>query len=388
MIKYNHIMVRFGELSTKGKNKKDFIRILYLNIKHALKDFDALTFESRYDHIYVHLHDTDYEPVIVRMQDISGIQGLSLVCKVENDVKVISDASLELIKLEEGKTFKVKVKRSDKRFPLNSEEITRIVAPVILKNTDLKVDVHNPDILLNIELRDEGTYIYVKTFPGAGGYPLGVAGKSMHMLSGGIDSPVAAYLLMKRGVTIECIHFASPPYTQEAVIYKLEDLLAKLNRYQARIRLHIVPFTKIQEAIYDHAPESYCITLMRRMMYRLADKLARRRNCPVISTGESVGQVASQTLQSMAAINEVTSTPVIRPCATLDKLEIISISKKIDTYDISIRPYEDCCTIFTPKAPKTAPKLEDCKLYEEKFDYQTLINEALNNIEVKIIANE
>ena len=388
MIKYDHIMVRFGELSTKGKNKKDFIRILYLNIKHALKDFDSLTFESRYDHIYVHLHDTDYEPVIARMQDISGIQGLSLVCKVENDVKVISDASLELIKFEEGKTFKVKVKRSDKRFPLNSEEITRIVAPVILRNTELKVDVHNPDILLNIELRDEGTYIYVKTFPGAGGYPLGVAGKSMHMLSGGIDSPVAAYLLMKRGVTIECIHFASPPYTQEAVIYKLEDLLTKLNRYQARIRLHIVPFTKIQEAIYDNAPESYCITLMRRMMYRLADKLAHRRNCPVISTGESVGQVASQTLQSMAAINEVTSTPVIRPCATLDKLEIISLSKKIDTYDISIRPYEDCCTIFTPKAPKTAPKLEDCKLYEEKFDYQTLINEALNNIEVKIIENE
>ena len=388
MIKYDHIMVRFGELSTKGKNKKDFIRILYLNIKHALKDFENLTFESRYDHIYIHLNDTDYEPVISRLQDISGIQGLSLVYKEENDVDKISASSLELIKKEEGKTFKVKVKRSDKRFPLNSEQITRIVAPVILKNTDLKVDVHNPDILLNIELRDEGTYIYVKTFPGAGGYPLGVAGKSMHMLSGGIDSPVAAYLLMKRGVTIECIHFASPPYTQEAVIYKLEDLLTKLNRYQARIRLHIVPFTKIQEAIYDHAPESYCITLMRRMMYRLADRLARRRNCPVISTGESVGQVASQTLQSMAAINEVTSIPVIRPCATLDKLEIISLSKKIDTYDISIRPYEDCCTIFTPKAPKTAPKLEDCKLYEEKFDYQTLINEALNNIEVKIIENE
>ena len=384
MVSYDYIMVRFGELSTKGKNKKDFIHTLFLNIKHALKDYDVKV-ESRFDHIYVYLNGNEYQPIIDRLQDVSGIQGLSLVARIENDIEKIKESSLELIKLEEGKTFKVKVKRSNKKFPLHSEEITRLVAPVILKSTHLKVDVHNPDILLNIEVRDEGTYIFVKTFPGAGGYPLGVAGKSMHMLSGGIDSPVAAYLMMKRGVTIECIHFASPPYTQEAVIYKLMDLLTKLNRYQPRIRLHIVPFTKIQEAIYDNAPESYCITLMRRMMYRLASKLARRRNCPVISTGESVGQVASQTLQSMATINEVTSTPVIRPCATMDKLEIIKLSKKIDTYDISIRPYEDCCTIFTPKAPKTAPKLEEAKQYEEKFDYESLINEALGNIEVKII---
>lgn len=384
MVSYDYIMVRFGELSTKGKNKKDFIHTLFLNIKHALKNYDVKV-ESRFDHIYVYLNGNEYQPIIDRLQDVSGIQGLSLVARIENDIEKIKESSLELIKLEEGKTFKVKVKRSNKKFPLHSEEITRIVAPIILKNTALKVDVHNPDILLNIEVRDEGTYIFVKTFPGAGGYPLGVAGKSMHMLSGGIDSPVAAYLMMKRGVTIECIHFASPPYTQEAVIYKLMDLLTKLNRYQPRIRLHIVPFTKIQEAIYDNAPESYCITLMRRMMYRLASRLARRRNCPVISTGESVGQVASQTLQSMATINEVTSTPVIRPCATMDKLEIIKLSKKIDTYDISIRPYEDCCTIFTPKAPKTAPKLEEAKEYEEKFDYESLINEALNNIEVKII---
>lgn len=384
MVSYDYIMVRFGELSTKGKNKKDFIHALFLNIKHALKDYDVKV-ESRFDHIYVYLNGNEYEPIIERLQDVSGIQGLSLVARIENDIEKIKESSLELIKLEEGKTFKVKVKRSNKKFPLHSEEITRIVAPIILKNTSLKVDVHNPDILLNIEVRDEGTYIFVKTFPGAGGYPLGVGGKSMHMLSGGIDSPVAAYLMMKRGVTIECIHFASPPYTQEAVIYKLMDLLTKLNRYQPRIRLHIVPFTKIQEAIYDNAPESYCITLMRRMMYRLASRLARRRNCPVISTGESVGQVASQTLQSMATINEVTSTPVIRPCATMDKLEIIKLSKKIDTYDISIRPYEDCCTIFTPKAPKTAPKLEEAKEYEEKFDYESLINEALSNIEVKII---
>ena len=385
MLTYDHIMVRFGELSTKGKNKKDFIRILSVNIKHSLSDYPLLKLETRYDHIYVHLNGQEYEPIISRLQDISGIQGLSLVCKVDKDVNAIKNASLELIKQEEGKTFKVKVKRSDKRFPIHSEEITRMVAPVILKNTNLKVDVHNPDILLNIEVRDEGAYIFVKTYPGAGGYPLGVAGKTMHMLSGGIDSPVAAYLMMKRGVTIECIHFASPPYTQEAVIYKLEDILRKLNRYQARIRLQIVPFTKLQEAIYDHVPESYCITLMRRMMYRLAERLAKRRNCIVISNGESIGQVASQTLQSIKTINEVTNMPVIRPCATMDKLEIISLSKKIDTYEISIRPYEDCCTIFTPKAPKTAPKLEQVEEFEKLFDYESLINEALGNIEVKII---
>jgi len=205
------------------------------------------------------------------------------------------------------------------------------------------------------------------------------------MLSGGIDSPVAAYLLMKRGVTIECIHFASPPYTQQGVIFKLEDLLGKLNRYQSKIRLNIISFTKIQEAIYDHVPECYCITMMRRMMFRLATKLAIRRNCPVISSGESVGQVASQTLQSLHVINEVTSFPVIRPCATLDKVEIIKLSKKIDTYEISIRPYEDCCTIFTPKTPKTAPKLEDCRRFEEEFDYEPLLNDAIKNIEVKYI---
>lgn len=385
MINYDYIMIRFGELSTKGKNKQDFIFRLYLNIKHALKDFSNIDVQSRYDHIYVQLNGEAYEPIIERLQDVSGIQGLSLVHKVESDIEKIKADSLELIKLEQGKTFKVKCKRSNKRFPIISDDIIRQVAPVILKNTNLKVDVHNPDILLQIEVRDEGTYIFVKSFEGAGGYPLGVGGKSMHMLSGGIDSPVAAYLLMRRGVKIECIHFASPPYTQEAVIYKLEDLLHKLNRYQPEIRLNIVPFTKIQEAIYDNAPESYCITLMRRMMYRLAARLAEKRKCPVISSGESVGQVASQTLQSIHVINEVTSTPVIRPCATMDKLEIISLSKKIDTYEISIRPYEDCCTIFTPKAPKTAPQLEEAKKYEEKIDFESLIEEALNNVEVKII---
>ncbi len=390
MIQYDHIMVRFGELSTKGKNKIDFIRVLFNNIKRALKDFEGLEVTMRHDHIYVSLNGKDYAPIVERLQDVSGIQGLSLVYKAEDrDIENIKNVSLELIKQEEGKTFKVRVKRSDKKYPLISDEITRLVAGHILRNQkDLKVDVHNPDILLSIEVRDEAVYVYSHTFLGAGGYPLGVGGKAMHMLSGGIDSPVAAYLLMKRGVTIECIHFASPPYTQVGVIYKLEDLLKVLNRYQSRIRLHIVPFTKIQEAIYDHCDESYCITMMRRMMFRLADRLAHRRKCPVISSGESVGQVASQTLQSIHVINEVTNTPVIRPCVTMDKNDIINISKKIGTYEISIRPYIDCCTIFTPKSPKTAPHLDECLKYEQEFDYEPLIQEALANIEVKFISDE
>ena len=389
MITYDHIMIRFGELSTKGKNKKDFIRTLADNVKNALKDWPELSFETRYDHIYVGLNGLDYQPVIERLQDVSGIHALSLVYRCDKDVEAMKESTLRLIKEEEGKTFKVKVKRGDKTYPLISDEITRIVAGHILRNTQhLKVDVHNPDILLSIEVRQEAAYIFCKTYLGAGGYPLGVGGKTMHMLSGGIDSPVAAYLMMKRGVSIECIHFASPPYTQMGVIYKLEDLLKVLTRYQPRIRLHIVPFTKIQEAIYDNAPESYCITLMRRMMFRLADALSKRRKCPVISSGESIGQVASQTLQSMHVINAVTNTPVIRPLATTDKLEIIKISKKIGTYDISIRPYEDCCTIFTPKAPKTMPHLDEVEAFEKKFDYESMIRDAINNVEVKIITSE
>lgn len=384
-MEYSHIMVRFGELSTKGKNKKDFIKTLAINIKHSLKEFESLRIETRYDHIYVILNGQDYQPVMTRLQDISGIYSLSLVYKVESDIEKIKEACFELIQKEEGKTFKVKSKRADKRFPIVSDVIVRQVATVILKNTDLKVDVHNPDITLSIEVRDEGTYIFTKTFLGAGGYPLGVGGKGLMMLSGGIDSPVAAYLLMKRGVMIECIHFASPPYTSQAVIQKLEDLLSVLNKYQAKIRLNIIPFTKLQEEIYKHCPESYAITIMRRMMFRLADRLSKRRKCPIIASGESLGQVASQTIHSMNVINEVTNVPVIRPCVTLDKTEIIKIAKKIGTYEISIRPYEDCCTIFAPKNPKTMPRLDECLELENKFDFETLIDEAINNYEVKII---
>ena len=385
---YDHIMVRFGELSTKGKNKKDFIRVLANNIKNALRDFSNVSIETRFDHIYVVLNGNDPEPIIEVLQDVSGIHSLSLVYKTDPDIENLKEVSLELIKKEEGQTFKVKAKRADKSYPIISEDIIRHVAGVILANTDLKVDVHNPDILLSIEIRQEGAYVFCKTYPAAGGYPLGVGGKIMHMLSGGIDSPVAAYLLMRRGIKIECIHFASPPYTNVGVIEKIKDLLSMLNKYQPEIRLNIIPFTKIQEEIYRNADESYAITIMRRMMFRLADRLAHRRRCPAISSGESVGQVASQTLESMYTINEVTSLPVLRPVVAMDKVDIIKLARKIDTYDISIRPFEDCCTIFAPKSPKTKPSLEKAKEFEEKFDYETLINEALDNVEVIYVKKE
>lgn len=388
MIKYDHIMIRFGELSTKGKNKKDFIRILAKNVKNALSEYSNLELITRFDHIYVKLNDNDPDEIIEILQGISGIHALSLVLKTSDEIENIKNVALELIKLEKGETFKVHTRRANKKYPIISDQVNREVAGQILRNTNLKVDVHNPDILLSIEIRDDGCYLFTKTYKGAGGYPLGVGGKIMHMLSGGIDSPVAAYLLMKRGIRIECIHFASPPYTNIGVIEKLKDLLSKLNIYQESIRLNVVPFTKIQEKIYEVSDESYAITLMRRMMFRLASELAKRRNCMAISSGESVGQVASQTLESMNVINEVTNIPVLRPVVTYDKLDIIDLARKLETYDISIRPYEDCCTIFAPKNPKTKPSLEKSREYESKFDYESMIKEALDNIEVIYIKKE
>ena len=381
-MKYDHIMVRFGELSTKGKNKSDFIKALAKNIRSSLSDFKDVEIITRFDHIYVKLNDNDPLRVIEVLQDVSGIQGLSLVLKTNPDIENLKNVCLELAKQEEGNTFKVHAKRANKKYPIISDQINREIAKVILQNTDLKVDVHNPDILVSIEIREEGAYVFTHTYKGAGGYPLGVGGKIMHMLSGGIDSPVAAFLLMKRGIKIECIHFASPPYTNVGVIEKLKDLLGKLNKYQPEIRLNIIPFTKLQEEIYKQSDESYAITIMRRMMFRLADRLAKRRRCLAISSGESVGQVASQTLDSMNVINAVSNMSVLRPVVCYDKNEIIDLAKKINTYEISIRPFEDCCTIFAPKNPKTKPSLEKVLEYEAKWDYESMIDEAIKNVEV------
>ena len=375
-------------MSTKGKNKKDFIKVLAKNIRNALSDYSGIDVIIKYDHIYVKLNGNEAQPIIEILEDVSGIQSLSLVLKTEKPIENLRNVCLELVKQEEGKTFKVHSKRADKSYPMISDQINRDIAKVILQNTDLKVDVHNPDILVSIEIRDEGAYVFTHTYKACGGYPLGVGGKIMHMLSGGIDSPVAAYLLMKRGIKIECIHFASPPYTNAAVIDKLKDLLGKLNKYQPEIRLNIIPFTKLQEEIYANCDESYAITIMRRMMFRLADRLAKRRRCLAISSGESVGQVASQTLDSMNVINAVSNLPVLRPVVCYDKTEIIELARKIDTFDISIRPYEDCCTIFAPKNPKTKPAMDKCLEYEAKFDYQSLIDDAIKNVETIYIKKE
>ena len=387
-MKYDRIMIRFGELSTKGKNKKDFIFLLASNIKHALKEFKTLKMDVRMDHIYLLLNEENAELVMHRLEDVSGIHSFSPVIKIEPNIDSIIQNALALMELEEGKTFKVKARRADKTFPYVSDDINRKVATAILKTDAWKVDVHHPDVLLSIDVRQDASYLFTKTYMGAGGYPLGIGGKAMMMMSGGIDSPVAAYLLMKRGVLCELIHFAAPPYTSEAVLDKIQDLAKKLNRYQESIRIHIVPFTELQVAIYEHVDESYAITLMRRMMYRIADRLAKRRKCLAIANGESIGQVASQTLASMYVINHVTSTPTIRPLATMDKTDIISLARKIDTFDISIRPYEDCCTIFEPKNPKTAPKLDIVEELEKTFDFDSLIETCIRNIEVIIVNSD
>ena len=378
----NIIMVRYGELSTKGKNKKDFIKLLGTNIKHALKKFNNVKVEVKHDHTYVHLNGDNYEDVKNRLLDVSGIYSLSPVYKVENDIDVISNLCLELAKNQNKNTFKIDSRRADKTFNMVSSEINRYVAGNILRNTNYKVDVHHPELLISIVVREKETYIFSETILASGGYPLGIAGKSLMMLSGGIDSPVAAYLMMKRGIKLECIHFASPPYTNQAVITKIKDLLNVLNNYQEEIKLYIVPFTHLQEEIYRNVPVSYAITIMRRMMYRIACIVANRNKDLVISNGESIGQVASQTLKSIKIIEQVSTLPVIRPLAIYDKVDIISIARKIGTFDISIRPYEDCCTIFEVKDPTTAPNEEKVIEYEGKFDYQSLVEECANNLEV------
>ena len=384
-MEYNTIIVRFGEMSTKGKNKRDFIASLARSIRHTLKE-DENKYEMiiRHDHIYLNLKE-HIEDLENKLKDISGMYSFSLALKIDQDLDNILKVGFDIVKNEEGNTFKIRTKRIDKSYPYISDEINRKLAGEILKKSNKKVDVHNPDILLDIEIRDDGAYLFTKTIKGMGGYPSGTIGKCLVMLSGGIDSPVAAYLLLKRGVDITCIHYASPPYTNSGVIDKLEDILHKLTKYQTRIRLFIVPFTKIQEKIYEVSSEGYPITIMRRMMYRLASRLAKRLKINCLANGESIGQVASQTIDSLSVINEVTNMPVLRPLCTYDKVDIIKISEEIGTYDISIRPYEDCCTIFAPVKPKTSPHIDECLKIEEKFDFESLIEEALNNVEIKII---
>lgn len=384
----NHILVRFGELTTKGKNRKTFIRKLCQNTKEILSSFTHLKYELSFDRMYIILNGEDPKAVSLKLQTVFGIHSFSLCYKVESDLEKIKEVCLQVIENNPGQTFKIDTKRNDKDYPLHSHDINTAIAGYIFHHTtkQLKVDVHHPDILIKVELRKGYTYIMDNVIMGAGGYPVGMGGKALLMLSGGIDSPVAGYLTMKRGVDIECIHYASPPYTNAQAKEKVLDLVDVLRQYtHGQILVHIIPFTDLQLAVYEHCDESYAMTIMRRMMYRIAEGVAKKRQCLAIVNGESVGQVASQTLESMSVINEVIRMPVLRPVACMDKLEIIDIATRIQTYDISIRPHEDCCTIFTPKQPATKPKSYKAEALEANWDYASMVQECIDHMETIVI---
>lgn len=387
-MKPDHILVRFGELTTKGKNRKLFIRKLLKNTKEILHDYPTLEYELTYDRLYIYLNEEDAQEVTDKIKTIFGIHNFSLCYKVEHDLEKAKEVVTYIIDHDEGNTFKIDTKRHDKSYPKNSIEMNKEIAGYVFHHTtkDLSVDVHNPDILVRVEYRKDAIYIMDNMIPGAGGYPVGIGGKALLMLSGGIDSPVAGYLTMKRGVDLECIHYASPPYTNEMAREKVLDLVNVLKDYtHGYIKVHIVPFTDLQLSVYDHCDESYAMTVMRRMMYRIAEGVAKKNDCLAIVNGESIGQVASQTLESMNTINQVITTPVIRPVTCMDKLEIIKIAEKIGTYDISIRPYEDCCTIFTPHNPATKPKAYKAKGFEDEWDFEAEVQKCIDNTETIII---
>ena len=372
------ILIKYGELTTKKSNRKVFIKLLANNILNILKDENI---KLRYDRVRMYVECDNEEIVAEKLKNVFGIHSIVICHRVNNNIDEIKEKVLELTKKQDFKTFKVETKRALKSFEIHSMDFNNIIGGLILKNFNCKVDVHNPDLRIKIEIREEGTFIYTKEIKVSGGYPVGIQGKGLLMLSGGIDSPVAGYLALKRGVDLECLYFESPPHTSIQAKNKVIELSNIINKYSGNIKLNVVPFTKLQEAIYKNVEDSYVITIMRRMMYRIALKVAAKHNCKVIVNGESIGQVASQTLTSMSVINSVVDIPVIRPVACMDKLEIIDIAKKISTYETSILPYEDCCTIFLPKHPVINPDIKKCIMYESTFNYEELVEECVNNIE-------
>ena len=374
------ILIKYGELSTKKGNRNFFIKTLYENVKNKLKNYDVKISKDR-ARMYIEFLDNDLEDIKGIIDRIFGIHMYHIATIVDTNIETIKTSVLEIMKNEVFKTFKVETKRSDKSFEVHSQDMNRLLGGVILKNIDTsKVDVHNPDILVTVEIREKNTYIYLNSYKGSGGYPVGTQPKGMLMLSGGIDSPVAGYLAMKRGVKFDAVYFEAIPHTSLEARNKVLELCKKLARYTDQINLHIVNFTPIQEEIYKNCREDYCITIMRRMMYRIMEKLSKKYKGYAIVNGESIGQVASQTLTSMNVINSVTNMPVIRPVACLDKLEIMEIARKLGTYEISILPFEDCCTVFVPKHPVINPTIGTSIEEENKFDYMSMIDEAVNSI--------
>ena len=368
------ILIKYGELTTKKGNRRVFINKLEENIKKLLKN--DIKIIKKLDRMYIETLNIDL--VSNKLKKIFGIQGIVIAYKVNTNIEKIKEAIVKILENQSFKTFKVDTKRANKNFAIKSMDFNNVIGSLVLKTFPCRVDVHNPEVTIKIEIREE-TYIYLNQIKGSGGYPVGIQGHGLLMLSGGIDSPVAGYLALKRGIDIDCLYFDSPPHTSLEAKNKVIKLAGILNEYSGNIRLLVVPFIKLQEAIYKNVPSEYNITILRRMMYRIATSIDQ--NYKVIINGESIGQVASQTLTSINVINSVTSFPIIRPIVCLDKIEIIDIAKKIGTYETSILPFEDCCTIFVPKHPVINPKLEKCLEYEN-FDYESLIKECIDHIEI------
>ena len=375
------IIIKYGELTTKHDNINFFIKTLKNNIESSLSGIDN---KITYDVGRMFIETDKYDEVVKKLTNTFGIHEINIAYEIDDrSLDNISKVLIELLSDKDFNTFKVVTKRSDKSYPIKSMDVSKSLGGVVLKNKKtVKVDVNNPELLINVEIRNNKAYLYFEKVEGIGGYPVGTLGKGMLMLSGGIDSPIAGYLAMKRGIRIEGVYFDSPPHTSIDAKNKVLELASILSSYSGYVKLHVIHFTEIQEAIYRYCPKEYMITIMRRMMYRIAEKLAHKNNCKAIINGESVGQVASQTLTSMAAINEVIKMPVLRPVCCYDKIEIIDLAKKIGTYDISIRPFQDCCTIFVPEHPVINPEIEKAREYEQAFDFETLINEAVKNDEV------
>lgn len=384
------ILIKNGELALKGLNRSNFEAALIKNIKSALSDLGALNIKRAQSTISVEpvSEDYDFSEALRRMKKVFGIAAFQRAAVAEKDMDDILKKCVPYLKetLTEAKTFKVEAKRADKRFPLTSPEICRAVGGTLLSAyPHLKVDVHNPDATVIVEIRDYNAYIHCGQIKAAGGMPVGTAGKAAILISGGIDSPVAAYMMAKRGLRLNAIHFASPPYTSERAELKVKKLLSKVAEYSGEIRLQIVPFTEIQEQIADKCPEEYFTLVMRRFMMRISSRLAAESGCGALITGESLGQVASQTLLALGTTDAVCDMPVFRPLIGMDKDEIIAISRKIDTFETSIEPYEDCCTVFTPKHPRTKPTVEQCVKAESALDIEGLINRAISDIRAETI---
>lgn len=385
------ILVKNGELALKGLNRSSFEDILIKNMKRRLHDLGTFEFTKSQSTIMVDPvdDDIDLDDAADIVSRVFGIAALSRACVCEKDFEDIKATALSYLRdeLEDAKTFKVEAKRSDKKFPMKSPEICRELGGFLLsKFHNLSVDVHNPDIIVTVEVRDKYAFVRGNNIKGAGGMPTGTSGRAGILISGGIDSPVAAYMMAKRGIELCAIHFASPPYTSELAEMKVMELLKKVARYSGVITTYVVPFTKIQEAIRDLCPEEYFTIIMRRVMMMISEKLAAYQNCSALITGESVGQVASQTMYALACTDCAVNMPVFRPCIGMDKEEIIAISRKIDTFQTSIQPYEDCCTVFTPKHPKTKPHLDDVIKAEANIkNLDELMNEAIQNVKKVII---